>query len=268
MTNTELTLEAVFKTKAGFEDYMVNNPMPVEICEVMSGYPQKPITRIAELTQSIDTLLNKVGDETFNPNQYLVWITVNPKDKIVNTIKTLNGNGGLGIFIFKTSLNDNETTFECLLKPQLKEKAKRTVNTETPAKQLQQSIWEKYIEICDASEYPDMQIKEALPRHYQPISIQIAGVQILQTLNTQKGYVASELAINNDKEIFNRLLEHKAEIEEELGGLEWDSKENNKSAKIRKTYYIDINNSENHEQAINELIKMGADLKTIAHKYL
>ena len=172
------------------------------------------------------------------------------------------------LFIFKAYLNEDKTEFECLLKPQLKEKTKRTVNTDTPAKQLQQSIWEKYIEICDASEYPDMQIKEALPRHYQPISIQKAGVQILQTLNTQKGYVASELAINNDKEIFNKLLEHKAEIEEELGELEWDSKENNKSAKIRNTYYIDINNSENHEQAINELIKMGADLKDIAHKYL
>lgn len=113
-----------------------------------------------------------------------------------------------------------------------------------------------------------MQIKEALPQHYQNISIQKSGVQILQTVNTQRNYVASEIAINNNKELFEQLLKHKEEIEDEIGHLEWDSKENNKSSKIRKIFEIDINNSDNHECAINEHIKMSAELKNIVHKYL
>ncbi len=43
---------------------------------------------------------------------------------------------------------------------------------------------------------------------------------------------------------------HKEEIEKEIGHLEWDSKENNKSSKIRKIFEIDINNSDNHKCAI------------------
>ena len=107
-----------------------------------------------------------------------------------------------------------------------------------------------------------------MPQHYQNISIQKSGVQILQTVNTQRNYVASEIAINNNKDLFERLLEHKEEIEKEIGHLEWDSKENNKSSKIRKIFEIDINNSANHECAINEHIKMSAELKNIVHKYL
>ena len=81
-------------------------------------------------------------------------------------------------------------------------------------------------------------------------------------------YVASELAISNNKEIFYTLLEHKEEIESEIGKLEWDSKETNKSAKIRKIYEIDISNPDNHQEAVEKLITMGAELKAIAHKYL
>ncbi len=95
--------------------------------------------------------------------------------------------------------------FECLLKPNLNLKTKREVNLNIPSKLLQKSYWEKYIEICDLSENPDMQIKEALPQHYQNISIQKSGVQILQTVNTQRNYVASEIAINNNKELFEQL---------------------------------------------------------------
>ena len=230
MTNTELTLEDVFKSKAAFEDFMVNQPMPVEICDVMSNYPQKETTRIAELTQHIELLIDKIGEDGFNPNQYLVWIVTCPKDKIVNTVKNLNGKGRLEVFIFRAYLNEDKPEFECLLKPELKEKRKRTVNTETPAKQLQKAYWEVYFEECD-KEQSEMQVTP-YPRHYQNVPIGKAGIQILQTINTRDNYVAAELAINNNKEIFNTLLDHKEEIESEIGKLEWDSKENNKSAKI------------------------------------
>lgn len=262
--------EEIFKSKANFESYMVDLPLPVEICEIMQDYQKKNVERIADLTQNFQTFLNKVGDKNFNPKQYLVWIVTNPKEEIVNTMKVINqsSTNGLEIFIFKAFLNGDKIDFECLLKPEPVSKQSRVVNTNTPAKQLQKKYWELYIELCDASEYPEMQIRDALPRHYQNVSIGKAGVQILQTINTQSNYVASEIAINNNKEIFEKLFGHKPEIEEEIGTLEWDSKENVKSAKIRKIFNVDINNPENHEKAILEHVKMGAELKAIVHKYL
>lgn len=262
--------EEIFKSRANFESYMLEQPMPAEICETMQGYQKKDVGRIAELTQNFQTFLNKVGDGNFNPKQYLVWIVTNPKEEIVNTMRVINqsSTNGLEIFIFKASLNEDKIDFECVLKPELVVKQKREVNTNTPSKQLQKAYWETYISECDMSDYPDMQIKEALPRHYQNVSIGKAGVQILQTINTQNNYVASEISINNNKDIFEKLLDHKEEIEKEIGKLEWDSKENTKSSKIRKIFNIDVNNSENHTTAAREQVKMGAELKNIVHKYL
>ena len=91
-------------------------------------------------------------------------------------------------------------------------------------------------------------------------------------------YVANVLAdLELDKETICAGLLHdvvedtivtKEEIEKEVGELEWDSKETNKSAKIRKVFPIDINNSKNHLKAAKEHIKMAEELKAIAHKYL
>jgi len=267
--NTNLVSE-ILQSKANFENFIVNNPMPVEICEVMQEYQKKNTEKITDLTQNIQTFINKVGDENFNSNQYLVWVITNPKDEILNTMRVINStkNDGLGIFVFKAFLNGDKIDFECLLKPELVVKKKREVNRNTPTKQMQKAYWEKYIEICDLSDYPDMQIKESAPQHYQFVSIGKAGVQILQTVNTQNNYIASEISIPNKKEIFEILLDNREEIEEKIGKLEWDSKEHNKSAKIRKIFNIDINDTKNHEKAILEHVKMGDELKAIVHKYL
>ncbi len=274
MTET-IKLQEAFKNRNAFSELM-STLNPPEISTILEPYTKqnaKTIIKIAELTQNIDTVVNVLGDSAIRElpqSPYLVWIITNEKQKIMDLMQTINqhANNGFGIFVFKASLNGDKIDFKCLLKPQLVVKQKREVNTNTPSKQLQKSIWEKYIDICDASEYPDMQIKEAAPQHYQNISIGKSGVQILQTINTQNKYVASEISINNNKEIFEKLFEHKDEIEKEIGTLKWDSKENVKSAKIRKTFEVDVNNPENHEMAIAALVKMGAELKAIVHKYL
>ena len=270
MTNTEITAAETLKMKAPFEDLVLNAPMPKDACEILNEYPQKGVERIADLTQKSETFLNRIVSESFNVIQtpYLVWFVTSEKAEIMRALNVINkGDTALKIFVFKAYLlNDDEIGFECLLKPDLKEKTKRTVNTETPAKQLQKTYWEAYFAECD-EEQSEMQVTP-YPRHYQNVSIGKAGIQILQTINTQNNYVASELAINNNKEIFNTLFEHKEEIENAVGDLEWDSKETNKSAKIRKVFPIDINDPKNHLKAAKEHIKMAEELKAIAHKYL
>ncbi len=263
----KISANEILKSKAAFEDYTVNQPMPFDACEILNRYPKKPVVRIADLTQNIETLINKIGNEDFDTNQYLIWFVSKTKDEIVNTIKKLNGSNGLGVFIMKALiLNDDEIGFECILKPELKEKIKRTINTETPAKQLQKAYWDVYFEECD--EQQSLMQVDPQPRHYQTVSIGKKGIQIMQTINTQNNYVASEIAINNDKTIFEKLLGHKEEIENEVGELEWDSKEKNKSSKIRKIYLTDINNLEDYRQIAKEHIKMAEQLKDIAYKYL
>lgn len=258
----------LLKNKAKFEEFIINSPMPVQICEEMQGYQNKKTEVIVDLTQNFLTFLNKVADDSFNPKQYLIWIITNEKEEILKVMQLINqsGNNGLGIFVFKAFLNDDEIDFKCLLKPNIS--IKREKNDNTPSKLMQKEYWEKYIEICDLSEYPDMQIANALPQHYQYISIGKRGVQIVQTVNTKDKYVASELFINNDKSIFNNLYEHKEDIESELGEIDWQYLENKKSSRIRKSIPFDISKEDIREAAINEHIKLAQEMTNVFSKYL
>lgn len=270
MTENTITVAEVLKSKQNFSSFIELNTQKV-IEDLLEGYPNRTIRTIyPQLTPNSEGLVELLKQFESIKKGYLFWFIANEKEDLLKIPRQLNELfvGGSGIFVVKANLNEDKIEFECLLKPELVTKQSRVINTDTVAKQLQKSYWETYIPTCLESDYTEMQIKDALPRHYQNISIGVGGVQILQTINTQNNYVASEIAISNKKEIFEKLLEHKEEIESEIGELEWDSKENVKSAKIRKTFKIDINNPENHEKAILEHVKMGTELMLIAKKYL
>ena len=58
-------------------------------------------------------------------------------------------------------------------------------------------------------------------------------------------------------------MEHKVEIEEELGFLEWQPIEGRKSSRIRKTLGVDILKEENIERAVKLQIKTAEDFKKV-----
>ena len=80
--------------------------------------------------------------------------------------------------------------------------------------------------------------------------------------------VATEIFINNDQSIFEKLFEHKADIEEQLGYLEWQPIEGKKSSRIRKTLGVDILKEENIERAVKLQIQTAEDFKKVFSKYL
>ncbi len=270
MTDT-ITLEDAFKSKAKFSEYFEKNT-PEEITSTLAQYPKsegKVIVQAAELTQNIETFVNIIGSDIVQnlpKAPYFVWTVTNPKESIMNTLKTINEHStkGFGIFVFKATLNEDKMDIECILKPEIPAKTIRNENT--PAKLLQKEYWEQYFEICDELQ-SEMQVTPA-PRHYQYISMGKAGVQIVQTVNTKDNYAATEIMINNNKEIFNKLLENKSEIEEKLGNLDWQSLEGKKSSRIRKSYNADIANPESREETIKNHIKMAEDFRETFRKYL
>lgn len=90
----------------------------------------------------------------------------------------------------------------------------------------------------------------------------------MQTVNTKDKYVATELFINNDKDIFNNLLKSKDEIETKLGFLDWQDLEGKKSSRIRQTLNYDISDTSQVDKAIKDHIKMAEDFREIFRKYL
>ena len=190
------------------------------------------------------------------------------KESILKQMAAINkySTSGFGIFIFKAFLNEDKIEFKCLLKPPVPKKTTRVVNQNAPAKLLQKEYWDKYFEVCDELQ-SQMQINPKA-QHFQYIPMKKRGVQIMQTINTVNNYVATEIFINNDKEIFNKLLEHKNEIEEVLGYLDWQELEGKKSSRIRKTLNYNAGSEKALKQTITTHIKTAEEFKATFCKYL
>lgn len=189
MTET-ITATEVLKSRQNFSDYIEQNADTV-IKNLLKDYPPRPLQIIyPQLTQSSDGLIEIVRQLEGNQKAYIFWFIVNKKEDLKNIALKLNlffDKNYCGIFIIKAVLNENKIEFEPVLKPELVIKQKREVNTNTPSKQLQKKYWDKYIELCDTSEHPEMQISEALPTqtpilpcvwHSLPISVMYFTVEI------------------------------------------------------------------------------------------
>ncbi len=266
MTETITPIE-VLKSRQNFSDYIEQNADTV-IKNLLKDYPTRQLQIIyPQLTQSSDGLIELVSQLKGNQKAYLFWFIVNEKEDLKNIAMNLNhyfDKNYCGIFIIKAVLNGEKIEFEPILKPEIPSKQVRNKNTR--AKLLQKAYWEKYFEICDELQ-SEMQVNPA-PQHYQYIPIGKKGVQIMQTVNTKDKYIATELFINSDKEIFNKLLEHKSEIEEKLGFLDWQALEDKKSSRIRQRLNYDISDASQIDKAIKDHIKMAEDFRETFKKYL
>lgn len=266
MTQT-ITAQEVLKSRQNFNNYIEEHSDDV-IKNLLNDYPARPAHIIySQLTQNAEGLMDAVSQLNGNIKAYIFWFIVNEKEDLKNIANTLNhyfDKNYCGIFIIKAVLNNDKIDFECILRPDMPQKQTRNLNT--PAKILQKAYWEQYFEICDELQ-SEMQITPA-PQHYQYIPIGKKGAQIIQTVNTKDKYIATELFINNDKNIFKKLLEYKAKIEEKLGSLDWQMLEGKKSSRIRKSANYDISNPEHVEVAIKEHVKMAEDFRETFKKYL
>ena len=240
MTNAEINTKTILKTRANFEKYL-EEYNPEIITSTIAGYPNvngRVIVKICDLTQNIDTFLNALADPTVKnlaQPPIVAWLVTSEREKIQNLINIMNNQSkskDIQTFVFKASLNNDESDIdiECILKPEKKAGSSERRN-DTPAKLLQNNYWIEYSKLSDRKITP-------APRHYQALSIGKGGVQILQTVNTAEKYVATEILIRDDKELFEKLLQHKEEIEQKIGELSWQKIEGKKSSRIRKTIFL------------------------------
>lgn len=106
---------------------------------------------------------------------------------------------------------------------------------------------------------------EPKPQHFQYLSLGKRGVQIMQTVNTRLNCVATEIFINNDQSIFEKLFEHKADIEEQLGYLEWQPIEGKKSSRIRKTLELIFQKKKILNKLLNFKLRQQKNLRKYFH---
>ena len=104
---TTITAEQALKSKQNFSEFLENNT-PVQVTSTIADYQAKSgkvVVTLTDLTQNFDTFVDVVNDPTvleLPQKPYFAWIVTNPKERIMNVLRTINegSTGDLGIFVF------------------------------------------------------------------------------------------------------------------------------------------------------------------------
>ena len=115
---TTITAEQALKSKQNFTEYLADNT-PALVTSTIANYQSKSgkvVVTIAELTQNFETFVNAVNEPTvleLPQKPYFAWIVTNPKERIMNVLRTINegSNGDLEIFVFKAFFNNDKLDF-------------------------------------------------------------------------------------------------------------------------------------------------------------
>lgn len=113
-------------------------------------------------------------------------------------------------------------------------------------------------------------VRKATTDHWYNVALGSSEATITISLISKNKYIAIEVYINNNKELYDSLYNKKDEIEEKLGlSLEWLRLDNKKASRIL-TYIdgLDFDNHDNYPQLIDESIEKAIKLRDVFAPYV
>ena len=101
------------------------------------------------------------------------------------------------------------------------------------------------------------------PQHWYEISIGKSGVHLSLTRNTRENNVGTEIWINDDESLFEKLFENKDRFESVGLELDWNKLEAKKASRIKSTYQCDPDDTNRHEEYYRWLIETSEKLQKV-----
>jgi hypothetical protein len=114
-----------------------------------------------------------------------------------------------------------------------------------------------------------LHLRKTYPQHWTDISIGDSEAHITLTIDSKEGLFATALYIPDNKELYAQLLQHKDEIEKELGEkAEWMELPSKKASRIKISKPADFNNKANWENYFEWLLREAEKFHSVFPKYL
>ena len=211
--------------------------------------------------------------------EVIVWIVKKAKEEHRSAIEWLNNNTNSGINFFLIELKaytiENSIPapyFSVIEKPNdFIKNTKINNNSDNLNKSQSERLefWNRLNEILMDRGKP-FNIRKATTDHWYDIAIGTTAAHVAITLVNKESYVGVEFYINDDKEMFDNLLEKKDVIERELEfKLDWQRLENSKASRIK--YYIkglNFDDHSNYDKLINKTIDVAVKMREVFKKYI
>lgn len=204
---------------------------------------------------------------------YIVWIFKDIREEHRHALDWLNDHSDedtyfFGVKIELWQIGDSSVApkFQVICKPNNWGKTIRNniANKElTDTKLLQLEYWEKFKEYGE-NLGSKIKFRSGLPQHWYDASIGSSSCHLSWTVNSSKKLIATEIYIDNNKDLFNYISQYKEEIEDRIENkLEWLGLENKKACRIKLQRNADFNNKEDWNDQFAWLMEYGEKFQDI-----
>ena len=211
--------------------------------------------------------------------QIVVWIVTHAKEEHRSAIEWLNNNTNSEINFFLIELHAYKIGdslpapyFEVVEKPNDFIKSTKVNGDKSELNKSQSErleFWNQFNDILVEKGKP-FNVRKATTDHWYDVAMGTSAAHIGITLVNKESYIGIELYINDDKNMFDRLLEKKSIIEEELGfKLDWQRLDNRSASRIK--YYIqglDFDDHSNYDSLIDKTIDIAVKMRDVFKKYI
>lgn len=207
----------------------------------------------------------------------IVWVVKDAREEHRNAVDWLNEHTDedmefylVRIEVWQIEDSPLAPKFEILSRPNdwakaVKESTTRSALTDTKLKQLE--FWTQFREYAKENG-TILRFQKAYPQHWTNISIGHSNLHVALTINTRDKYVATEIYISDNKELYKTLFSHRDEIEAEIGEkLEWMELPEKKASRIKLSLPGDFEDESKWEEYFEWLLRKAEKFKEVFPKY-
>lgn len=206
----------------------------------------------------------------------IIWVVKDVRDEHRQAIDWLNErtNEDTEFYLVQIELwqigdSPYAPKFEIISKPNDWTKAVRSVDpselTDTKVKQLE--FWTQFKEYAKKNG-TRLRMQKGYPQHWLNISIGNSYAHLSLTVNSRDGLIGAELYMPNNKELYNKLLQFRSEIETKLAEKpEWMELPGKKASRIRVQVKANFEDQSKWEEYFAWLLKEAEKFDAVFRPY-
>ncbi|MCH3924224.1 MAG: DUF4268 domain-containing protein [Bacteroidales bacterium] len=206
----------------------------------------------------------------------IIWIVKKAREEHQQAIEWLNQHtdNDIGFFLIEIELwkidNSNPAPmFHVVERPNDWAKTMKNIAGLSNTKRLQLNFWQNFNDYADNNRdfTKIFSLRKPQAQHWYDLSVGTSAYHICLTVNTQKKLITASIWINDNKDLFQKFLKEKEDIEKDFNSKLYWNNDATKSSTFGITDNIDISQENNWKNAFDWLCEMSIKLKFIVNKY-
>ena len=210
--------------------------------------------------------------------EIVIWIVKRAREEHRAAVEWLNNHTDenisfflIEIKLYRIGASAPAVKFEVIEKPNNWAKEIKKQSSSDPAKQFRLEYWAAFNEYAFAKQDFAKNFKRRKPStdHWMTLSLGSSAYTLDILVLKKRNAVCVEFYINDDKSIYHKLVQHKEEIESEIGlSLDWRELPDKKASRIILEKPVNLDNSDEWNSQFDWIADICVKFKKAFKKYV